>query len=100
MKTILLYSLTFFLSITVYSQSNPIDTILVNKNKNFHVQIKDTMVNALDPARFPDFNNDHNKDIMLSYRGNNPTYILYLFNPEKIHSRMLKGMIIFLAEFN
>jgi hypothetical protein len=102
MKTILFYILTIFVTDTVYSQGNPIDTILFNNKTKFHIQTKelnndqvlliisrnskviifDTLLNALTIPEFPDFNKDRNHDIMLSYFGNNPTYILYLFDPK------------------
>lgn len=46
---------------------------------------------GLSYLKFPDFNNDGNKDIMLTYVGNNSTYYLYLFDKSTNVFKFVEG---------
>ena len=46
---------------------------------------------GLSYLKFPDFDNDSNKDIMLTYMGNNFTYYLYLFDKANNDFKFIDG---------
>jgi hypothetical protein len=84
-----------------FSQSHSFDTTLVADNYEVKIETKDiseelvllkttfnsTIVHldtinggGLSDIQFPDFDNDGDRDIVLTYMGNNPIYFLYLFD--------------------
>lgn len=97
-KTILL-----FLSIHAYGQQDRYDTTLLNNKLPFKINVKTskntflltstskgkvTVIDTIDfeevaYIKYPDFDNDGNKDILIDYYGNNSTYFLYLFDKSR-----------------
>jgi hypothetical protein len=116
MRTILLTLILLCLSRLVIGQNHLYDTIFTS-NKNVvqistkdldsrHVllystydsrkALRDTIESeGLADIKFPDFNNDGNPDILLSYFGNNPTYYLYLFDPAMKTFKSIDGYMNF-----
>lgn len=107
-----LFSLSLFFSTTLFGQEHNSDTSFVINKQIFNIQTrkissdqvtltifrntKIIMVDTLDAGglsnlKFPDFDKDGNKDIMLTYMGNNFTYELYLFDKIRNAFRFVKG---------
>jgi hypothetical protein len=94
------------------SQSHSFDTTMFINKKTFDIQTKDLNTNfvlltvnselldtldsgGLSNLEFIDFNNDNNKDILVSYIANNPTSYLYLFDPANNKFRFLENFMPF-----
>jgi len=107
-----LFPLLLFYSTTLSGQEHNSDTSFVINKQTFKIQTReinsdhvtltiyrntkiitvDTVdAGGLSNLKFPDFNKDGNKDIMLTYMGNNFTYDLYLFDKTKNIFRFVKG---------
>lgn len=92
----------FLMTSCVYGQKHLVDTTLVNSKVAFRIRTiaigndlllltstcgqKTNVVDTIKGGglmyiKFPDFNNDGNTDILMEYRDNNSTYVLYLYNP-------------------
>ncbi|HEX7845434.1 MAG TPA: hypothetical protein VF476_06485 [Chitinophagaceae bacterium] len=68
------------------------DQITLTIYRNAKIIMVDTIESdGLSGLKFPDFDKDGNKDIMLTYMGNNFTYNLYLFDKTKNVFRFVKG---------
>src|SRR5688500_7252237 len=95
-----LFSLLLFYSTTIIEQEHNGDTSFVINKQAIKIQTREInsdkvtlviyrnskiiRVDTLDAGglsylKFPDFDKDGNKDIMLTYMGNNFSYDLYLF---------------------
>lgn len=109
-KHLLLFALLF--STTICAQEHNSDTSFLISKQNFKIQTREInsaqvtltifrnskviKVDTLDSdglsnLKFPDFDNDGYKDIMLTYMGNNFTYELYLFDKTKSDFKYVKG---------
>lgn len=107
-----LFSLALFYSTTFFGQEHNSDTSFVINKQIFKFQTKEVnsgqitliiyrnskviKVDTIDAEglsylKFPDFDRDGNKDIMLTYMGNNFTYYLYLFDKAKNVFKFVKG---------
>ena len=101
-----------FCSVTLFGQEHYSDTSFIINKQNFKIQTQDInsdqialtiyrntkviKVDTLDAGglsnlEFPDFDKDGNKDIILTYMGNNFTYYLYLFDKTKNVFKFIKG---------
>jgi hypothetical protein len=112
MNKYLLIIFAIFGTINLFGQDHDSDTLFVISKQTFRFQTKD--VNAdqvtltifrnseiiktdtldaggLSSPKFPDFDNDGNKDIMLTYMGNNFTYYLYLFDKTNNEFKFVDG---------
>src|SRR5687768_9070101 len=104
--------LTLICSTTLFAQEHNSDTSFVINKQAFKIKTKEInsdqvsltiyrnskviKVDTLDSEglsylKFPDFDNDGNKDIMLTYMGNNFTYSLYLFDKTKNVFKFVDG---------
>jgi hypothetical protein len=111
MKTHLLL-FTYLFSTALYAQEHNSDTAFLINRQSFKIQtreinsdqvtltisrnLKVIKVDTLDAGglsylKFPDFDKDGNKDIMLTYMGNNFSYDLYLFDKTKNVFKFVKG---------
>ena len=107
-----LFLFTFLLSTNLYAQEHNSDTAFLINKQAFKIQTRvinseqvtltifrnskvikvDTLdAGGLSYLKFPDFDKDGNKDIMLTYMGNNFTYDLYLFDKTKNVFKFVKG---------
>jgi hypothetical protein len=107
-----LFSLFLFYSTILFGQEYNSDTSFIINKQTFKIQTREInsdqvalkiyrntkliKVDTLDAGglsnlKFPDFDKDGNKDIMLTYMGNNFTYDLYLFDKTKNVFRFVKG---------
>jgi len=107
-----LFSLFLFYSTIIFGQEHNSDTSFVINRQTFNIQTReinsdqvtltiyrnakfimgDTIdAGGLSNLKFPDFDKDGNKDIMLTFMGNNFTYDLYLFDKTKNVFRFVKG---------
>src|SRR6187402_325149 len=107
-----LFSLLLFYSTTLFGQEYDSDTSFIINKQSFKIQTKEIdsdqvaliiyrntkviKVDTLDAGglsylKFPDFDRDGNKDIMLTHMGNNFIYDLYLFDKTKNVFRFVKG---------
>jgi hypothetical protein len=107
-----LFLLLLFYSTILFGQEHNSDTSFIINKQTFKIQTRDIdsdqlaltiyrnkkviQIDTLDAAgisslNFPDFDKDGNKDIMLTYMGNNFTYGLYLFDKTKNVFRFVKG---------
>ena len=118
MKSLSVIILLLFLSNYLSAQSYSFDSILIIKGKPYLVSTRDinkdfvlltTTSGSLSALRdtipiedtigstefsnleFRDLNNDGYRDIMLTYRGNNATYFLYLFDPPTNKFKKIEG---------
>jgi hypothetical protein len=99
---------------TTDTPNHTFDTTIVINKQTFEIQtrdVKDDFVlltvnsklidtlygSGLLNLEFIDLNRDNNKDILISYIGNNPTNELYLFDPNTNSFRWLDGFINFPA---
>jgi hypothetical protein len=112
MNKYLLIVFVIFGATNLFGQDRKSDTTFVISKQTFRFQTKD--VNAdqvtltifrnseiiktdtldaggLSNLQFPDFDNDGNKDIMLTYLGNNFTYYLYLFDKTNNEFKFVDG---------
>ena len=68
------------------------DQVTLTIHRNTKIIMLDTVdAGGLSNLKFPDFDKDGNKDIMLTHIGNNFTYDLYLFDKTKNEFRFVKG---------
>lgn len=107
-----LFLLAFSFSTTLYAQGHHSDTTFLINKQIFTIHIREInsdqvtltilrnskviKVDTLDGGglsylKFPDFDKDGNKDIMLTYMGNNFTYDLYLFDKTKNIFKFIEG---------
>jgi len=107
-----LFSALLFYSTTLFGQSYNSDTSFRINNQAFNIQTReinsdqvaltiyrnaklikvDTIdASGLSKLKFPDFDKDGYKDILLTHMGNNFTYDLYLFDKTKNIFRFVKG---------
>mgnify|MGYP000876488451 CR=1 FL=1 len=107
-----LFSLFLFYSTILFAQENNSDTSFVINKLTFKIQTSeissdqvalkiyrntkliqvDTLnAEGLSSLKFPDFDKDGYKDIMLTHIGNNFTYDLYLFDKARNLFRLVKG---------
>lgn len=112
MNKYLLLLLIVFFAKNLCAQEHNADTSFVINKQTFHFQTKDINTDqvtltiflnskiskkdtldagGLADLKFPDFNKDGNKDILLTYMGNNFTYYLYLFDPINNIFRFVDG---------
>lgn len=94
------------------NQRHSFDTTMIINNQNFAIQTKDInedfvlltvnslLLDTLDSGgllnlEFIDFNNDNNKDILVSFIANNPTSYLYLFDPTNNKFQFLENFMEF-----
>ncbi|MBU1009703.1 MAG: hypothetical protein KKD74_06170 [Bacteroidetes bacterium] len=68
------------------------DQVTLTIFRNSEIIKTDTLyAGGLTNLQFPDFDNDGNKDIMLTYMGNNFTYLLYLFDNTNNEFKFIEG---------
>lgn len=68
------------------------DYVTLKIFRNSKIIKTDTLdADGLCNLEFPDFNNDGNKDILLTYMGNNFTYYLYLFDKTNNEFKYVEG---------
>jgi hypothetical protein len=108
-----LFPLLLFYSTTLFGQEYNSDTSFIINKQTFKIQTREIdsdqvalriyrntkliKVDTLDAGglsnlKFPDFDKDGNKDIMLTHMGNNFTYDLYLFDKTANVFRFVKGL--------
>lgn len=97
---------------TEIQQTHHFDTIFIANKQTFKFEIKDIseeevtltftrnsenikvhtlQSGGLGNVEFVDFNKDENIDILFSYMGNNPSYVIYLFDKSSNEFKNLKG---------
>ena len=107
-----MFSLLLFYSAVIFGQEHNSDTSFVINKQTFGIRTREInldqvtltiyrntrviKVDTLDAGglsylKFPDFDKDGNKDIELTYMGNNFTYDLYLFDKTKNVFKFVKG---------
>jgi len=112
MNKYLLILFAIFGATNLFGQGRDSDTTFVINMQTFRFQTKevnadqvmltifrkseiiemDTLdADGLSNLKFPDFDNDGNKDIMLTYLGNNFTYYLYLFDKSNNEFKFVDG---------
>ena len=68
------------------------DQVTLTISRNSKIIKTDTLdAGGLSDLQFPDFDNDKNKDIMLTYMGNNFTYYIYLFDKTHNEFKFVEG---------
>lgn len=115
MRNILMSIILFFLTFLTMAQDHKMDTTLKSINGTIHISVNridsnlalltstysskialhDTIYNSFASIDFPDFDNDSYNDILLTYLGNNPTYFLYLFDPNTQKFKSIEGYMKF-----
>jgi hypothetical protein len=116
MNKYLLILLTVFSAPNLFAQNHNSDTSFIINKQTFRFLTKDLNADqvtltifsnseiiktdtlnsgGLSDLKFTDFDNDGNKDIMLTYRGNNFTYNLYLFDKASNVFKFVEGFYRF-----
>jgi hypothetical protein len=75
----------------IRKEINPEKVQLIIKRNSKTITVENLDADGLAGLSYPDFNKDGDKDIMLTYMGNNFTYYLYLFDNKSNTFKKVEG---------